>query len=326
MSKTIAIVGAGQIGFAAAGAFLDAGWNVRVLARSEPEWTAGDGAFERYIAGEDAAPAADVVLDTIAYDAEDIARYDPAAIGRLIVVSSASVYCDAKGRTLDEGLANGYPQFDGPITEDQTTVAPGPATYSTRKIRMEEAARVRFGERATILRPCAVYGPHSRHPRELWFVKRIMDGRKQIPLADAGDSQFQTSSARVIARTALAAATQDKGGVFNVADCDSPTVREIGETIAKSLASDVTMIPLREAGMIGRTPWSVPEPFVVDARQAQLLRADGETYDYAEQVGPAALWLTERDLANWRAAFPQLAEYPWDLFDYDAEDRFFESL
>lgn len=37
-------------------------------------------------------------------------------------------------------------------------------------------------------------------------------------------------------------------------------------------------------------------------------------------------WLADLNPADWRAAFPQLAAYPWDLFDYDAEDRFLASL
>lgn len=152
--------------------------------RSRPAWFQFGQQWRSYDNTRDPAPTADCVLDTIAFDARDVLRYDPEAVGRLIVVSSASVYCDAAGRTLDEGPVGGYPEFAGPITEDQATVAPAPATYSTRKIRMEEAATVRFGLHATILRPCAIHGPWSRHPREWWFAKRLLDNRPRIPLVD----------------------------------------------------------------------------------------------------------------------------------------------
>jgi hypothetical protein len=54
-------------------------------------------------------------------------------VGALVVVSSASVYRDAAGRTLDEAAASGFPELPVPIPETQPTVEPGAATYSTRK-------------------------------------------------------------------------------------------------------------------------------------------------------------------------------------------------
>ena len=201
--QKIALIGAGQIGYAACEAFLDAGWDVRVLARSNPAWAHNDAAFELYVAGEDPAPSADIVLDTIAFDEGDVARYEPDRIGRLITISSASVYVDYGGRSLEKSADNGYPDFGFGVTEEQVTVPPGPQSYSTRKIRMERAAAAKFERNASIIRPCAVYGPWSRHPREWWFVKRLKDRRRIIPLAFEGESQFHTTDARSIGELAL---------------------------------------------------------------------------------------------------------------------------
>ncbi len=325
MTRSVAIIGAGQIGYAATEAFLSNDWNVFLHSRTRPEWLRRAIDFEQYVLGEHPAPQADVVLDTIAFDEDDIARYDPDKVGQLIVISSASVYCEAHGRTLDEAAQNGFPEFGGPITEDQTTVAPGPETYSTRKVRMENMALELFGDRAAILRPCAIYGPHSRHPREWWFVKRMKDRRRVIPLAFEGESQFHTTAAQDIGSLAAFLANESLGGPFNIANDFAPDVKHIGQSIADALEKRVPFHLMEEppVGTVGRTPWSVPKPFEVCCRKASDAGFDDfSTYDFT--MDDAVNWL--RNPADWRAAFPQLAAYPWDLFDYEAEDRFFEQL
>ena len=323
MARSVAIVGAGQIGYSAWSCLGDIGHVATVHARSKPSWLAGfDDHFRSYRLDADKAPEAEVVFDTIAFDAEDVERYDPDSVQRLILVSSASVYCDAEGRTLDEATANGFPEFGRPITEMQTTVAAGPETYSTRKIRMEERALDLFGDHATILRPCAIYGPQSRHPREWWFVKRMLDGRPVIPLARAGRSQFQTTNADLIGDFVAAAAEKDLGGIYNLADATAPTVQEIGKTIARLLDADVRFHGIEgypDHG-VGRTPWSVPRPFIIDGAKAK--RESGLALArYEIEAEEAVRWLQSYNPADWRTAFPQLAAYPWDLFDYAAEDE-----
>ncbi|MDN3645061.1 NAD-dependent epimerase/dehydratase family protein [Pontixanthobacter aestiaquae] len=337
--SSVAIIGAGQIGYATAMAFIDRGWSVTVYARTAPSWPLGtsklrrglidkalkwrpfDAAFRQHDASENPAPNADLVLDTIAFDAADVERYDPNRVGRLIAISSASVYCDQKGRTLDEAAQNGFPEFGGAVSENQSTVAPGPETYSTRKIRMEQRAAKLFGDRATILRPCAIYGEWSRHPREWWFIKRLLDGRSQIPLIHGGLSQFQTTSVEDIAYFAVDAAEQSLGGVYNVADEGCPTVAEIGEILSDPFDNPPELVPLDGAGLVGRTPWSVAKPFSIS--NARMVAAG---YDlpstYGSGAPQAARWLRELNPADWQTAFPQLAAYPWDLFDYDTEDSF----
>ncbi len=321
MSKSVAIIGAGQIGFAAAKAFAQAGWKTTIHARSAPEWNVDDAPFASYTLGEDSAPTADCIIDTIAFDAEDVARYDPQDVGRLIAISSASVYCDDNGRTLDEAAQNGFPEFAEPVSEANPTVAPGPDTYSTRKIRMEQRALEGFGERTTILRPCAIYGPWSRHPREWWFVKRLLDGRERIPLALRGSSRFQTTDVHAIGTLALHAAEQGLGGVYNVADADSPDVEAIGKTVIQALDKTVDIVPI-DGAEVGRTPWSVPRSFMIDGSKAQGV-AGYRSPRYADAAGPAIEWLAKCDPDDWSEQFPQLASYPWDLFDYAAEHAFF---
>ena len=322
MTRSVAIIGAGQIAYAVAAAFVTAGWRTRILARNAPAWQVEDARYIRYVAGNDAPPSADAIVDTIAFDDGDVTRYDPLHVGRLIVVSSASVYCDEHGRTLDEAAQNGFPRFGEALFEDCATVEPGPQTYSTRKVRMERAALARFGKQVTILRPCAVYGPWSRHPREWWFVKRLLDRRDRIPLFLSGASRFHTTDVADIAGLALHAATHSAEGVYNIGDQTGSDVRTVGETIAAVMGREVLFVDAGGEGLVGRTPWSVPRPFLIDSAKAMV---DGYTPAATYSPQAAVQWLADHASGGWRAAFPQLAAYPYDLFDYDAEDRFFSS-
>lgn len=320
MSGTVAIVGAGQIGYAVARAFAASGWQVSVYARTSPAWTIKGAKYCEWQRPAAPASAADCLVDTIAYDAPDIDAYDPARIGRLILVSSASVYSDGRGRTLDEAAVNGFPSFPEPITEDQQTVEPGDATYSTRKVRLELRANDRFKKSATILRPCAIHGPWSRHPREWWFVKRMLDGRREIPLLFRGQSQFQTTSTETIGRFAHFAAEREIGGFHNLSDADAPTVGEIGKAIADRMGCSVDWVGIpseQSLGLVGRTPWSIPAPMIVRGSAQQTW-----SQPYAQASSAAVDWLAALDSQDWETRFSGLAAYPWPQFDYPAEDRF----
>lgn len=323
MARSVAIIGAGQIGYAACEAFLDAGWDVSVLARTIPPWAHNDARFELYVAGEQPTPSANVVVDTIAYDESDVARYNPDQIGRLISISSASVYVDYGGRSLEKSAENGYPDFGFGVTEEQVTVPPGPQSYSTRKIRMERAAIERFERNASIIRPGAVYGPWSRHPRELWFVKRLKDRRRIVPLAFDGESQFHTTDARSIGELALFLAEEDRGGIYNCADIDAPSVREMGKIIADAFGKRVRFYGIEgePVGSVGRTPWSLPAPFIINCDKAYDAGFKRQSL-HRTRIHESIEWLRHQRFDDWSKAFPQLAAYPWDLFDYEAEDRY----
>lgn len=305
----------------------EAGWEVIAASRTPTSDMPGC----REVALDRTDPAAvgraigsgvDLLLDCIAFDVADAAGLlaHTAGVGRFCVISSASVYRDAQGRTLDEAALNGFPDLPVGITEAHPTVPPGGETYSTRKVAVEQAMLAGAPGRATVLRPCAIYGPGSRHAREWWFVKRLLDRRAAIPLAYGGESRFHTTSVQSIAAAVLAAADGDAPAVMNVADPHAPTVAEIGRAIMTAMGRDAEMVPLPDRGFppaAGTTPWSVPRPFVL-APSGAYCAAGG----YADLVGLAVHDLVGRTRdRDWREVVPQLAAYPRPLFDYAAEDR-----
>ncbi len=267
---------------------------------------------------------ADAVIDTIAYDethADQLLALQ-GNLGAIVAMSSISVYCDDEGRTLDEASATSIPIMPVPIPETHSTTQPGPATYSTRKVALEQKLLANARVPITILRPGAIYGPGALHPREWWFVKRILDGRQQIPLAYEGESRFTTTSVANLAALTLTALKIPGSRILNAVDPETPTVYNRGLSIAEYMGSSCSFVrlgPQPPGSGVGQTPWSVRAPFVADDSSARNLGyLPVETY--AEGIVPMIDWLVETQArGDWREHFPEIASY--DPFDYDAEDK-----
>lgn len=283
--RAFIIGGTGQIGRAVAAELLGRGWHVVIAARGgrlHPEDLLQQGAA--FVAVDREEPdalakaignGADAVIDTVAYD-EGHARQLLAIqedVGAFVVISSASVYRDRDGRTLDEAAETGFPNLPEPITESQPTLEPGPATYSTRKAALERTLLENAKRPVTILRPCAIYGLHSSHPREWWFVKRMLDGRPFIPLAYGGKSRFHTSAAVNIAALAATALEHQGSRILNAADAEAISVAEIGTLIAAHMryGGRIAGLGADAPANAGLSPWSIPCPFILDTRAGRGL-------------------------------------------------------
>lgn len=334
--------GTGQLGRAIAAELLEHGWRVTLSSRNvraRPDDLISRGAaittFDREQQGslkQILGSGVDALIDTVAYTvahADQLLEVE-ADVGAFAVISSCSVYRDAGGRTLDEAGETGFPDFPGPVTENQPTVDPGPETYSTRKAALERRLLDRARRPVTIVRPGAIHGPYSSHPREWWFVKRMRDGRQVIPLAYQGKSQFHTAAAANIASLIRTALGRSGTRVLNAADPDAPTVEAIGALIARHLGYSGKLLPM-ELGddkgntPVGWSPWSIARPFVLSTDAAEALGYRPVT-TYAGSVGTTCDWLMSEYGGDWREKFPVLASYPRELFDYVAEDRFLAQM
>lgn len=270
---------------------------------------------------------ADVVIDTVAFDeghADQLLAVQ-GNVGSIAVISSISVYCDDQGRTLDEATdADDFPVLAVPIAETQATVPPGPATYSTRKIALERRLLEKASVPVSILRPGAIHGPGSLHPREWWFVKRFLDGRRTVPLKYGGESRFSTTSVRNLAALTLATQRNPTTRILNAVDPDVLTVTEIGSIIASHMGVSCRLIGMEDSPndwAVGESPWATAFPFVAsDAAARAMGYAPVETYRHA--LPAMCDWLVDQaDKGDWREQFPVMAGYPWNPFDYGAEDR-----
>lgn len=338
--RAFIIGGTGQIGRAIGARLLGDGWDVTLSSRGQrpcPTELAALGAkivqLDRDRPGDlvrALADGADAVIDTIAYEeshAEQLLSLE-SGIGQLIVISSVSVYRDAAGRTMDEAAENGFPDLPDPMTEDQPTVAPGPETYSTRKVAIERLLLDKGRRPVTVLRPCAIHGPHSQHPREWWFVKRMLDRRRAIPIILGGRSRFHSTAVANIAELSAVALRQPAKRVLNIADPSVPTVWEIGSIIAEAMNWDGDLVDIgdpRPGSTLGWSPWSVPSPITVSNEAATQL-GYRPVADYAAAAPIACEWLRGQSTEGWEERFPVLAGYWRPMFDYAAEDALLETL
>ncbi|MGH7755459.1 MAG: NAD-dependent epimerase/dehydratase family protein [Vulcanimicrobiaceae bacterium] len=338
MAKRAFVLGAsGQLGSAIGERLLKAGWDVTCGQRGEAlphlvRLGARTARVDRSVPGVLKAAlgeSTDVLIDAVAFDrqhAEQLLELQE-SVGQFIVISSASVYKDAAGRTLDEAATiEDLPEMPIPIHETQHTVDPGEETYSTRKVALERKLLDESRLPVSVIRPCAIHGRHSKHPREWWFVKRRCDGRRRVPLAGE-TGVFQTSAAHNVAEVVAVAIETRFHGVLNAGDPSAPSIREIGTIVARALDWEFAFVavPLDGEHHVGYTPWSGLHPFVLGMDAATRLGYHPAT-TYAEYAPDVCRWLVEaaRD-RDWREIFPVLRAYP-ELFDYAAEDAFFASL
>lgn len=263
----------------------------------------------------------DVLIDLIAFTEADAGQINALAgrIGSAVVISSASVYVDAAGRSLDEATSlEAFPEFPVPIPETHPRVSPSDASYSTQKVAMEQALLAGPLD-TTILRPGAIHGPGAALPRELFFVKRLIDGRRAVVLVDNGQSRFHTTSVANLAELARLAADRPATRVLNAGDPEALTTSEIGHAIAAALgrpALDEVLLPeSRYARPSFSNPWAVPHPLVLDMRAAEAQLGYQPLTTYAQAVRETCAWIaSELPTRDWGNTY--LAR----LFDYGAED------
>lgn len=107
------------------------------------------------------------------------------------------------------------------------------------------------------------------------------------------------------------------------------SVADIGSAIARHMGHAGKFVPVASdtfPAKIGRTPWSVSRPFVLDNSAALALGYVPVT-TYPEAMGSICDELANAEAGgDWQARFPILASYPYDLFDYAAEDAHFEAV
>ena len=331
--SALIIGGDGQIGRAVARNLLAYGWDVSLTRRSggpAPPDLVGrvetlqldrdvPGALAIALAG-----GADAVIDTVAYDARHAQQWGEVQtnVGALVVISSAAVYRDLEGRSFDQAQGRGFPDFPIPIPEDQPTVEPGSDRYATRKVALEQALLDKMLRPTTILRPAAIHGEGSRKPREWWFLKRILDGRRCIPLAYGGQSRFHTSAAANIAELCRVALERPETRVLNAADPEALTVTQIGEAIASLYGAEIELVTFPGAPErgVGEHPWCVPKPVVLDMRCAEAVGYRPVT-GYRESLAEVCR-SAERMARDGSHLFSD--ELGIEVFDYAAEDDLFE--
>ncbi len=274
----------------------------------------------------------ELLVDCLCFTSRDASSLLELAdgVGSTVMISTKAVYVDDDGNNVNSSTP---PRFAGPITEAQAVMAPGVGDpmigegYGSHKVAAEQTL-LESNRPVTVLRPSKIHGPGGTQPREWVFVKRCLDRRPAVVLADRGRSIDHTTAAATLA--ALVELVADRPGrrVLNCADPDAPSALEIARTTAELLDHqfDEYLLDVDADPMLGIHPWMTAAPIVLDTGAAEAL-GHVPAGTYAETVGEAVEWMTGRaEIGPGGGANLPGVDAAWfaGMFDYAREDRYIE--
>jgi nucleoside-diphosphate-sugar epimerase len=209
--RLLVLGGSEFVGRAVVDGALAAGWRVTVFNRGTHRAPDGVDAIvgDRTLPGALAALGSvtwDVVVDTWSW-APTAVRDSAAALAdraeSYVYVSSRSVYEDPPAGA-DETSPVVEASADAPQTD-----------YAADKRGAELGAIAAFGDRAVLLRPGLIIGPHENIGRLPWWLARAARGGRMLAPGPAA-SGIQFVDARDLARFCLSTAERGLGGAFDV--------------------------------------------------------------------------------------------------------------
>lgn len=185
----------------------------------------------------------DVCIDSSGqapHQVEGTAELLAGGVGRYLFVSSMSVYADRDHAPLTEGdrLAT--------VDDEVELRSLVPDTYGARKAACEASVRDHFGDRALVLRPGLLAGPHDDSGRFDYWLRRAGAGGELIAPGPAHDP-VQFLDARDLAVFALDLLEREVGGTLNVAGPEGVVTFE-----------DVVRGAVNATGSVARVTWVDP--------------------------------------------------------------------
>ncbi len=241
----------------------------------------------------------DAVIDTCAYvprHVSTMARALRGRVGHYQLVSTISVYSD----TPQHGLTEDAPtvQLDGPNVEAVTG-----ETYGGLKALCERALLNAMPDRAGIVRPGLIVGPHDPTERFTWWVRRLLRGGDVLaPGPEAAPVQF--IDVRDLAAFMLAQAEAARTGTVHVSGPLKPMTMHSFLDAAREVLNPAARLQWRAADVLlaqGVQPWTelplwLPDPSSMGMMSIDLGRA------HARGLVCRPLAQTLRDTAAWAAS------------------------
>ncbi|MBW2397142.1 MAG: NAD-dependent epimerase/dehydratase family protein [Deltaproteobacteria bacterium] len=134
-----------------------------------------------------------------------------------------------------------------PVREDAALVATEEEQRFSWLMASTEEAVMKAHPGAAMFRYPYVYGPYQLVPREWCVIRRILDGRRQIVLPDAGLALLTHGYAENLAHGVLLAVDQPEvsaGQIYNCGDDRQLSLAQIVELIAHTLDREIEIINL----------------------------------------------------------------------------------
>jgi nucleoside-diphosphate-sugar epimerase len=175
------------------------------------------------------------------------------SVDAMVFISTISVYAN---------LARGWDEH-GPLAtlDDPAVEEIGGGTYGGLKALCEQAVVATFEDRATVVRPGYVVGPHDHTGRFTWWVRRgARGGTMPLPASIARRAQFV--DVRDLADFLLLTATKGLAGTFN-ATGPEPAIG-MRDVLAEAARQSSTQLELVEVPDADVTSAGVEFPLWVD--------------------------------------------------------------
>jgi 2'-hydroxyisoflavone reductase len=213
---------------------------------------------------------------------------DPSGYLPHVVRASAERLGDAIEQYVFISSVSAYADFSGPSKEDHATSELGdlPAdrlledysNYGALKALCERAVEDVYGERATVVRPGLIVGPHDPTGRFTYWPHRIARGGEVLVPAPA-DERVQFIDVRDLASWLVDVAERRTRGTFN-ATGPGTTWQELVETCRDVAGSDATFVWVdgaflaeHEVGEWMELPMWIHDPEWVGMHRAEVTRA-----------------------------------------------------
>jgi nucleoside-diphosphate-sugar epimerase len=246
-----------------------------------------------------------------------IAELSVGRCGQFVSVGGVPAYRGWMNPWLDEPV--GLPL---PIAEDAPTVTtPAEDEKGYRIARTEEAVFARHATAAHFRYPY-VYGPYQLVPREWSIVRRILDGRTQIVVADEGLTLHHHGFTENLAHAVLLAVDRPDaaaGKIFNTGDEEVLSVRQVIELVATALAHPLEIVSMPyEIAVPARPLLTQPLPThrVLDLSRVRHDLGYRDVVPARLAIARTARWLAEHPCEPGGMEETVLT----DPFDYAAED------
>lgn len=185
----------------------------------------------------------DAVVDCCGYVPRHVGQAMDALgdrVGRYLFISSHAVY---RHEDLRPGSDEDAPRR-APVRNVDDTGELDDRTYGPSKVACEDDVVARYGQRATIVRPGKVAGPHDWQDGLTYWVRRAgRGGRVAVPGDPAQPVQIIDS--RDLARLMVQLLADDRPGAFHaVGPAEPVTLGGLIETCARVTGSQVELVPV----------------------------------------------------------------------------------
>jgi nucleoside-diphosphate-sugar epimerase len=324
--RALVVGGTGPTGIWIVHGLVGRGYDVTILHRGTHEREETPAVVEHLHADPYDAEQTRAALDGRTFDVT-VAMY-----GRLrrlaeIMAGRTGQFVSVGGVPALRGWMNAWlfdpPGLPVPVGEDAETVRePGEDEKGYRVARTEDVVFEHHPDAAHFRYPYA-YGPYQLVPREWSIVRRVLDGRRRIIVADDGLTLHHHGYTVNLAHAVLLGVDRPDaaaGKVFNAADEEVLSVRQVVTLVAAALGHEFDIVSMPyELAIPARPLLAQPLPThrVLDLTRLKSDLGYHDVVPAREAVQHTARWLA----ANPIEPGAQEETVLTDPFDYAAEDE-----